>query len=268
LLINEVEQSGSELQRVRHFMTILRQMSASKDFAEIRSANNFPSSAGIASSASAFAALALAGVHAYGLDLSQQELSRLARRGSGSACRSIPAGFVEWLPGRTDLDSYAVPIAQPQHWDLWDCIAVVQSAPKLTGSSEGHALAATSPLQSARVLDAPRRLSICREAIQKKDFAMLAEILEQDSNLMHAVMLTSQPPLMYWEPSSILLMKEIVRLRQSGIAVAYTLDAGPNVHAICTAECIESVQKFLSNFSAVQQLLISSVGYGARLLDD
>jgi len=268
LLINEVEQSGSELQRVRHFMTILRQMSASKDFAEIRSANNFPSSAGIASSASAFAALALAGVHAYGLDLSQQELSRLARRGSGSACRSIPAGFVEWLPGRTDLDSYAVSIAQPQHWDLWDCIAVVQSAPKLTGSSEGHALAATSPLQSARVLDAPRRLSICREAIQKKDFAMLAEILEQDSNLMHAVMLTSQPPLMYWEPSSILLMKEIVRLRQSGIAVAYTLDAGPNVHAICTAECIESVQKFLSNFSAVQQLLISSVGYGARLLED
>ncbi len=268
LFINEVEQSGSELQRVRQFMTILRQMSAGKDFAEIRSANNFPSSAGIASSASAFAALALAGARAYGLDLSQQELSRLARRGSGSACRSIPAGFVEWLPGKTDLDSYAVSIAQPQHWDLWDCIAVVQSAPKLTGSSEGHALAATSPLQSARVLDAPRRLSLCREAIQKKDFAMLAEILEQDSNLMHAVMLTSKPALMYWESSSIFLMKEIVRLRQSGVAVAYTMDAGPNVHAICTADCVDSVKKHFSSNPAVQQLLISPVGYAARLLDE
>jgi len=268
LFINEVEQSGSELQRVRQFMTILRQMSAGKDFAEIRSANNFPSSAGIASSASAFAALALAGARAYGLNLSQQELSRLARRGSGSACRSIPAGFVEWLPGKTDLDSYAVSIAQPQHWDLWDCIAVVQSAPKLTGSSEGHALAATSPLQSARVLDAPRRLSLCREAIQKKDFAMLAEILEQDSNLMHAVMLTSKPALMYWESSSIFLMKEIVRLRQSGVAVAYTMDAGPNVHAICTAECVDSVKKHFSSNPAVQQLLISPVGYAARLLDE
>lgn len=268
LFINEVEQSGSELQRVRQFMTILRQMSAGKDFAEIRSANNFPSSAGIASSASAFAALALAGARAYDLDLSQQELSRLARRGSGSACRSIPAGFVEWLPGKTDLDSYAVSIAQPQHWDLWDCIAVVQSAPKLTGSSEGHALAATSPLQSARVLDAPRRLSLCREAIQKKDFAMLAEILEQDSNLMHAVMLTSKPALMYWESSSIFLMKEIVRLRQSGVAVAYTMDAGPNVHAICTADCVDSVKKHFSSNPAVQQLLISPVGYAARLLDE
>jgi len=243
-------------------------MSAGKDFAEIRSANNFPSSAGIASSASAFAALALAGARAYGLDLSQQELSRLARRGSGSACRSIPAGFVEWLPGKTDLDSYAVSIAQPQHWDLWDCIAVVQSAPKLTGSSEGHALAASSPLQSARVLDAPRRLSLCREGIQKKDFAMLAEILEQDSNLMHAVMLTSKPTLMYWEPSSIFLMKEIVRLRQSGIAVTYTMDAGPNVHAICTADCVDSVKKHFSSIPAVQQLLISPVGYAARLLDE
>ncbi len=151
--------------------------------------------AGIASSASAFAALALAASAAAGLKLSEKDLSRLARRGSGSACRSIPGGFVEWQAGQDDDTSYAVSIAPPEHWALVDCIAIVSQEHKPTGSAEGQALAHTSLLQAARLADAPRRLEICRRAILDRDFAAFAEVVELDSNLMHAVMMTSSSPL-------------------------------------------------------------------------
>ena len=221
LSINDEMQSGSALGRVSAFLDIIRGMSGRSDFAEVRSHSNFPASAGIASSAAAFAALAVAGARAYGLKLDEQGLSRLARRGSGSACRSIPAGFTEWRPGTGDTDSYAQSIAPPQQWPLWDCIAVVESGTKPTGSTEGHAIAPTSPLQNARVADAPRRLDICRQAILDEDFEKLADIIELDSNLMHAVMMTSRPMLMYWAPATLLVMQEVRKLRQSGLCCRF-----------------------------------------------
>lgn len=126
----------------------MREMAGFSLRAEVHSENNFPAGAGIASSASAFAALALAASAAAGLELSERDLSRLARRGSGSACRSIPGGFVEWQAGTGDEDSFAFSIAPPEHWPLADCIAIVDHEHKATGSTEGHALAATSPLQA------------------------------------------------------------------------------------------------------------------------
>lgn len=266
LTINKIAQSGPALERVQQFMGLIRQMSTRKEFAAVQSTNNFPSSAGIASSAAAFAALAVAGAHAYGLSLSEKELSRLARRGSGSASRSIPAGYVEWLPGTSDQDSFAQTIAPVDHWDLWDCVAVVETASKHTGSTAGHQIASTSPLQSARVADSSRRLDICREAIKKKDFEMLADIIELDSNIMHAVMMTSSPALIYWQPASVMLMNEVNQLRKKGIAAAYTLDAGPNVHIICTAESYLIVKKHIENLPDVQKVLLSPVGGAARLL--
>jgi diphosphomevalonate decarboxylase len=245
---------------VSAFLDISRRMSGNPAFAEVHSRSNFPASAGIASSAAAFAALALAGSQAYGLHLSEVGLSRLARRGSGSACRSIPSGFTEWQPGSSDADSYAQSIAAPEFWELWDCVAIVEASPKPTGSTEGHALASTSPLQSARVADAPRRLELCRQALLSKDFEKLADIIELDSNMMHAVMQTSTPPLLYWNPTSVLLMKEVRELRKRGIAAAYTLDAGPNVHVICTAENHEFVKQHLLGLRGVNYVLSSPVG--------
>jgi diphosphomevalonate decarboxylase len=267
LWINNVEQSGNALARVSTFLDIIREMSGNPTFAEVRSTSNFPASAGIASSAAAFAALAVAGAQAYGLDLNEKDLSCLARRGSGSACRSIPTGFTEWQPGSDDNNSYAQSIAAPDHWPLWDCIAIVESGPKPTGSTEGHALAPTSPLQAARVADTPRRLDICRQAILNKDFEKLADIIELDSNIMHAVMMTSQPALMYWSPASLLVMNEVRGLRQSGLAAAFTLDAGPNVHVITTKEHHETVGKHLSALPGVQQIICSPVGEAAKLTE-
>lgn len=266
LTINDRKETGTALERVKAFLDLLREMSGSTLYAYVRSENNFPSSAGIASSASAFAALAAAGSRAFGLDLTEKELSILARRGSGSASRSIPGGFVEWHAGRTNTDSFAEMIAPAEHWELWDCVAVVTEQPKTTGSTEGHQLASTSPFQAARVKDALRRLEICRNAIQEKDFEALAGIIELDSNMMHAVMMTSRPPLMYWSPKSLEVMIEVAKWRKNGIPAAYTLDAGPNVHVICTKPYANRVRARLEKIPGVARLLSSGVGSGVQIM--
>ena len=259
-------QLGPALERVSMFLDIFRAASGNHVHARVVSENSFPQSAGIASSASGFAALALASAHAYGLDLTEKELSILARRGSGSAARSIPAGFVEWHAGLSSGDSFAETIALPNHWQLWDCIAMVEDQPKKIGSTQGHHLAETSPLQFGRLQDADRRLDLCRQAILQKDFTKLADVIELDSNMMHSVMLTSRPPLLYWSPVSIEIMQQVAAWRAAGLEAAYTLDAGPNVHVICTADSRQTVVERLAAIQGVMNTIVSPAGGGAFLV--
>ena len=266
LKLNGELATGPALSRVIQFLDLVRALAGKSLHAAVESQNNFPTQAGIASSAAAFAALSLAASRAIGLDLSELELSRLARRGSGSACRSIPAGFVEWQAGSSDQDSYALSIAPADYWDLVDCIVIIQTAPKKTGSSEGHLLAASSPLQSARLADAPRRLDICRKAILERDFEALALICELDSNLMHAVMMTSSPALFYLEPASLEIMKAISAWRQSGLPVFYTVDAGPNVHILTQADTAAQIIERLGQFPSVKTVCSARAGGAAHLI--
>jgi len=280
--INGKFSNGGEQVRVSKFLDQVRILANLRLFAHVESENNFPSGAGIASSASAFAALALAASRAAGLEISpdreetsnldkdfdQMALSRLARRGSGSACRSIPGGYVEWLAGTSDMDSYAISIAPPGHWDLVDCIAMVSTGQKNTGSSEGHALAGTSLLQASRVEDAPRRLEICRRAILERDFTNLAEIIEEDSNLMHAVMMSSHPPLFYWLPATMAVILAVREARSQGLQACYTIDAGPNVHVICTAAAADETSRMLTGIPGVREIRTARVGGPARLVQN
>lgn len=268
LALNGLAQQGDPLQRVGRFLDHVRSLSGLSLFAAVVSQNNFPTGAGIASSAAAFAALSLAASRAAGLDLTEAHLSRLARLGSGSACRSVPGGFVEWVPGTGDADSYAVSIAPPAAWDLVDCIAVVQAGHKPVGSTEGHSLAGTSPLQDARVASAPRRLDLCRSAIRSRDFDALAAVVELDSNLLHAVMLTSSPILFYWEPASLAIMKTVQIWRSQGHPVCFTLDAGPNVHVITTAASQDWLVAQLQQFPGVSHVFAAAPGGPARLIED
>lgn len=267
LNLNRQRVGGQALERVESLLQIVRARAGWHLFAEVISENNFPTGAGIASSAAAFAALALAAGAAAGISLNEADLSRLARRGSGSAARSIPSGFVEWQAGESDADSYAYSIAPPDHWNLIDLVAIVEAAPKPVGSSEGHALAAASPLQPARLHGVGVRLNACRAAILTRDFEALAAVMELDSNLMHAVMMTSSPALMYWEPASLTLMKLIPQWRRSGLAVAYTLDAGPNVHVICEGSSADEVQHRLMALPGVRNVLRAAVGGAAHLVE-
>jgi diphosphomevalonate decarboxylase len=265
LIINGHEVTGHALQRVSDFLDLVRELAHLDQRAEVVSENNFPVGAGIASSASAFAALALAAARAAGLDLIEADLSRLARRGSGSACRSVPGGFVEWQMGDGGQDSFATSIAPPEHWPLADCIAIVHTGHKKTGSTEGHALAATSPLQAARLADAPRRLDLCRRAIQARDIQALGAVVELDSDMMHAVMMTSSPALMYWQPASLAIMQAVRTWREQGLPVCYTLDAGPNVHVLCPADQAGAVGDRLRTLPEVSDVLNARVGGPAQL---
>jgi diphosphomevalonate decarboxylase len=268
LIINDREVTGHALERVTGFLDLVRQQAGLKARAEVVSENSFPAGAGIASSASAFAALALAASAAAGLQLSEPELSRLARRGSGSACRSIPPGFVEWRMGEGDEDSFAASIAPSDHWPIVDCIAIVSEARKPVGSTQGHAVAGTSPLQAARLADASRRLEICRRAVLDRDFPSLAEIIELDSDMMHAVMMTSTPALHYWTSTSLAVMNSVREWRREGLAACSTVDAGANVHVICPAQHKDELALRLRQIAGVKDVLIAAVGGPAVLVEE
>jgi diphosphomevalonate decarboxylase len=263
--LNDNAVYGEPLVRVSQLLDRVRKLAGIATHARVDSRNNFPVAAGLASSASGFAALSLAASTAAGLHLVESELSRLARTGSGSACRSVPAGFVEWQPGQDDRDSYAFSIAPPNHWDLVDCIALVSQERKSTSSSIGHALADTSPLQHDRIVDAPRRLSLCREAILERDFDKLAKVVELDSNLMHAVMITSTPPLIYWQPATLTILHAVHKWRWDGMQVCYTIDAGPNVHVLTPASQVEELLGLLHQLPGIGQVLTAHPGGPATL---
>jgi diphosphomevalonate decarboxylase len=268
LILNGELVQAAALQRTSALLERVREMSGLYFRARVESENNFPTGTGIASSASGFAALALAASRAAGLELDEPALSRLARSASGSACRSVPGGFVEWQAGDSDQNSYAFSIAPAGHWDLVDCIAVVSQTHKSTPSQAGHLLADTSPLQAARVADAPHRLAVCRQAIQQRDFDALAQVVELDSNMMHAVMLTSTPPLFYWLPATLQVIQSVSAWRKGGLPVCYTIDAGPNVHVLCPADYAQEISDLLVQMEGVLRVLTAHPGGPARWLPD
>ena len=260
LILNERADTGPALARVARHLDAIRRRLGIESCAQVVSANNFPTGAGIASSASSFAALTVAAVAAAGATLSERELTTLARLGSGSAARSVPTGFVEWYASDQHAESYAESIAPPDYWDLVDVIAVVSRQHKDVGSTAGHASAFTSELQRTRVASAGERLESCKRALLGRDFGAFAEIVERDSNLMHAVMMTSRPPLFYWQPASLEVMASVRRWRADGLQVCYTLDAGPNVHCICIRSDAEAVSAGLSTLSNVEEIRVAGPG--------
>jgi len=179
----------------------------------------------------------------------------------------VPTGFVEWHEGNSHETSYAESIAAPDYWGLVDVIAVISAAHKPVGSTAGHRSAETSDLQTARVAGAAERLAICKAAILSRNFVAFAEIVEHDSNLMHAVMMTSRPPLFYWLPPTLAIMALVRQWRADGLRVCYTLDAGANVHCICVREDADEVSRRLRTLSEVIDVRIAAPGTGASIIN-
>ena len=266
LTINSQSINGDQLHRATIFMDKVRRKIGVNYKANITTESNFPMGSGIASSASAFAAIAVAATAAANISYSKKELSILARQGSGSASRSIFGGFVEWYQGEDDRTSYALQIFPKDYWQISDCIVIVSTSPKSVSSLEGHHIAETSPLQKARVADTKRRIALCKDAIKNRNFDAFAEIVELDSNLMHAVMLTSKPPIIFWEPTTLKIMRTVRNMRMNGLPVCYTVDAGPNVHVLTEKYYETRVKKQLLEIKGVKQILLSEVGEGAKLI--
>lgn len=267
IVLDGVRLRSSAAHRLVQHLERIRGLAGVDQRARVVSQNNFPMASGIASSASGFAALTVAGCRGLGLDLDETRLSALARRGSGSASRSIMGGFVEWVQGRDDATSVAHQLYGPTHWALYDVVAVVSRAAKQISSAGGHRLAATSPLNRGRIETIGYALEETRCALHARDLDRLGRVIERDALAMHGVMMTSTPPLFYWEPATITLIQAVQRWRrEDGLAVYFTIDAGPNVHLICEADQVAAVQHRLNTLTCIDEIIVSKPGPGVQEL--
>lgn len=232
------------------------------------SRNNFPTGAGLASSASGFAALVRAAEAALGLALSPRERSIVARQGSGSAARSIFGGFVEMHAGSSadGGDSFAEPLLDGKEWPLEVVIAVTAKGEKEIDSRSGMTRsAASSPYYAAWVSGQPPDLAAARAAIRARDFAALADVAEHNCLKMHAAALAARPPLVYWNGATVECLHAVRRLRAGGVPVFFTIDAGPQLKAVCAPGVRPEVERTLRAVPGVLELLTSALGPGAEL---
>jgi diphosphomevalonate decarboxylase len=263
------ERRAQQLARVSACLDILRHRAGIRTRAAVTSRNNFPTGAGLASSASGFAALVAAANAALGLGLSERELSIVARRGSGSAARSIFGGYVEMHAGQAPdgSDSYAEPLLAAADWPLEVVIAITTSREKDVSSGAGMQRSTdTSPYYPAWVASSPHDLARAREAIARRDFELLAEVSEHSCLKMHAAALASEPALLYWNAATLECMQTIWALRRSGVAVFFTIDAGPQVKAVCEPATRAQVERALAELPGIEQRLVSRLGPGVELI--
>jgi diphosphomevalonate decarboxylase len=260
--------------RVTDHLERLRRRAGDPAGLRVATRNSFPAAAGMASSASGFAALTLAAAGALDLSLSPEERSDLARRsGSGSAARSVFGGYVEW-PGRfpeegeADPAVPAVPLAPAEHWDLADVVAVLEEGPKEVSSLDGHRRATTSPYFERRLELLPGRLAAVREALRRRDFDALAPVLEEEAVDLHLIAMSSRPPIFYWSPATLAVLARVRELRTRGVRAACTMDAGANVHVLCPAAEEAAVVEALEALPAVLAVIRDRVGPGPAVRDD
>jgi diphosphomevalonate decarboxylase len=230
--------------------------------------NDFPTAAGLASSASGFAALVGALNTLFDLNMNSAELSVEARRGSASAARSIHGGFVSLSGDVDDPQSWqGRQVATAEHWPLEVVVAICSNAAKSVSSSEGmRATAATSPYYDRWVNGAHDDFRHAQAAIQSRDFEMLAQLSEESCLEMHALMLSTKPPLIYWNAATLACMERIRALQADGTPVFFTIDAGPQVKAVCLPDASETVAVALSATDGVEGIIRSRIGGAMRLL--
>jgi len=276
MIDGQIANSDAHEKVVRHLDRV-RQLANLDNRAIVESKNDFPSSAGIASSASAFAALSLAASMAAGLNLSERELSILARKGSGSACRSIPGGFVEWVAGDSDDTSYAKQVAASTYWDIKITTAIIDKQAKNISSSIGHRAAITSPFYQTRLCNLTETLDTVRVALLERDIQKLGMAVEREAISMHAVAMTSfvkdrdwLSGIYYWNPATLILIQAVQQWRHEGLEVYFTLDAGSNVHFLSEGkhqiELEQELQLLLQNIGG--SLIISEPGDGAWVVTE
>jgi diphosphomevalonate decarboxylase len=256
--------------RVTPFLDLVRERAGHATRARVVSRNDFPTASGLASSASGFAALALAASRAAGLELDARELSILARRGSGSAARSIFGGFVRMHAGsRADgSDAFATPIESALADRVRMVIAIVGGgAPKTHGSRDAmDHTAATSPFYASWIALVPRDLEGAEAAIARGDVQALGEVAEANALAMHASAIAARPAVIYWQPASLAALAAVRDLRANGHAAWATMDAGPHVKVLTTADDAAAVARALAAVPGVTEAMISTAGGAAQVI--
>lgn len=256
-----------EVGRVSALLDEVRALSGVTHKARVESTNHFPTAAGLASSASGFAALAGAASKAAGLDEPLEALSARARRASASAARSIWGGVVELPAGEPGDDALSArPLAGPDHWDLRVVVAVTAAGRKPIGSRAAMSQSrVSSPYYDAWVAQSFDSTKAITDALMARDFERLAPLVEASFLAMHSVAMTNGTPVIYWQPGSVAALHRVRALRAEGVPVCATMDAGPHVKAICPAEAADAVQKALDATDGVLRTLVAKPGPGLEL---
>lgn len=267
--LDGVAQSYSDTQKVSKFVDLFRKLAGSQEHVYIESVNHVPTAAGLASSASAYSALACALNQAFNLNLDQRTLSTLARQGSGSASRSLFGGFVEWHKGEGDNSdsSYAEQIADAD-WDIAMLVIVINDQKKKISSRVGmeHTIQ-TSPFFALWPQEVEKDLALIKQAIKDKDFKTLGEVTEHNAMKMHATTIAANPSLTYWAPASITALHAVQSLREDlGFECYATMDAGPNVKVLCRKSEIDALSKQLLTHFKPDQLIKAYPGEAPRPL--
>jgi len=258
------------------FLNVVRQSypDKAKDLkAKIVSNNNFPTAAGLASSAAGFAALAAAVNEALGLGLDDRQLSMLARRGSGSATRSIQGGFVEWKGGEKEdgTDCYAEQLFPPEYWpEFRMVIAVTSKKDKKVKSRAGmSASVKNSPYYSAWKNDVvPSHIETMKKAIAEKDFRLLGQTAETNALMMHAVAIATTPPVIYWNAGTMDIIHAVMDWRDGGLECYFTIDGGPQVKVLCQEKDVEEIKKRLKDFDNIEDVIVTRAGSPVKVVDD
>lgn len=268
--VRDGRQQPAEAERVGRFLQRIRQLAGSDRAARVETGNDFPTGAGLASSASGFAALAKAATLAYGLELDDRRLSMLARDGSGSAARSLFGGFVRMHRGeRADgEDCWAEQLLAAGHWPLRVVVAITDSGAKPTGSTDGMRLTEqSSPYFQAWTEGQAADLAEAETAVREQDFERLAAVSEFSCLKMHASALAARPGVIYWNAATVAAMHCIRELRGDGLPVFFTIDAGPQLKAVCLPSAEQAVVDALESLNGVRQVLRTGIGNGVEIVE-
>lgn len=261
--IREVKQ----VKRIVEHLDRVRKIAKTKASAKVFSENNFPESTGLSSSASGFAALTLAAASSLSLKLSEKELTVVARHASGSACRSIPDGFVEWVKGTNSEQSFAYSLYPANFWDIADIVAVIGSTKKKVATTQGQKYVSTSPFFETRLKNLPEKINKLKKFLKEKNFSKFGEIIEGEAMEMHAIILTSTPSLIYWLPQTLELMHYVRKWRRDGLEVYFTINTGHDVHLLCQKADKDTLFKLIKKLGFVKNVIVNKPSIGARLID-
>lgn len=256
--------------RVRKFLDLVRTRAGIALPADVTTRNTVPTAAGLASSAAGFAALALAASRAAGLRLGPAELSELARRGSGSAARSVVGGFAEMSAGtRSDgSDAIAQTLLDENAWQVRLCVAITATGEKAIGSTAAMDLTArTSPFYADWVRSVAPDLDDARAAIAARDLDRLGRVAERSAMRMHACAMGADPHILYWNPATLAAIATVKKLRSDGVSAYFTIDAGPHVKVLCAASDAATVEAALAATPAVMRVLCLAPGPGAHIIN-
>ena len=250
-------------QKIHSFLNIVRKKAHINLPAEVSSFNHVPYAAGLASSASAFAALAAASSRAAGLSLNKKQLSQLARRGSGSACRSIFGGFVEWIGGQDDESSYAMPLKSDLINDIRIVALTIKASPKKFSSRKAMRLSVqTSPYYKSWIQLVKHDLAAVKITLLNNDFSTLGHISELNAMRMHALTMSSDPSILYFNEATLRIINSVKQLREKGIECYYTIDAGPNVKIICKEKNVSIISKYFEKIFDKNRVIVAKPGSG------